>query len=268
MTATVTTKAMPKGEYPVQWIEVSNLRVVWPSAQRSARDGKVEAIKKNFDPDAFGVVAVTLPNGNGIYHVIDGQHRVRAVRELWGEGEKVPCMVLNGRTQAEAAHIWSLMNGDRTMPYPVDRFKVAVTAGRPEEVDVSKIIKSLGYRVSMDSDDGSISAIMAVMGVYRDYGAAHLTWALGTIQETWGKTRDSTNGAIVQAYAMLLAEHPTVERPRLVQKVAKQYTPARLLGAAKTHREMFKGRLATSIKELLVQSYNHNLRTSARLGDE
>lgn len=256
---------MLKKDYPIKWIPVKDLSVVWPEAQRSRREAKVEAIKKKFDPDAFGVIAVTLPNGKGVYHVIDGQHRTQAVREMWGDNERVPCMVLNGRTRAEAAHIWSLMNSDRTMPQAIDRFLVAVTAGYDDEVAVNDILTDMGYRVAASGDDGVISAVSSCLKVYRHGGEEALTWALGTIQETWGMARDSVHGGIVRAYADLLDQHPTVDRKRLVNKVAKEYTPARLIGAARTAREMFKGTVHANIVRILAQTYNHGLRTGARL---
>jgi hypothetical protein len=259
---------MPKSSYEVKWIPVGSLSVLWASAQRGLTQSKVEKIKEGFDPDAIGVLAVTMPNGKGVYHVIDGQHRRQAVLELWGDSQRVPCTILPGRTEKEAAHIWSLMNGDRTMPTAIDKFRVAVTAGYADEVAVNNIIRDFGYKISGGFEDGYLSAVAACLAIYRKRGPEALSWTLDTIQQTWGKSRDGVHAATLRGYADLLAAHPSVDQARLVTKVAKQYTPARLIGAARTAHDMFKGTLGANVVRILVQTYNHKLKTGARLGED
>jgi hypothetical protein len=258
-----------KKDYPVKWVPVGNLSVVYGNAQRARNERKVEGIVEDFDPDAFGTLVVTLPNGDGIYHVIDGQHRAEAVRRIWGVDENVPCQVLSTKSPAEAAAIWRKINGARTRPQAIDDFRVAVTEGAPDQVAVDKLIRGLGYKVGFDSTDGTLSAVSACLTIYRKHGGVVLKDALLVIQGTWGKSRDSVHQHIVGGYADMLAKHgPDVDRKRLVDRVSRQYTPARLLGAAKTAREMFRGTVTHNVRRALVSTYNHGLRTDLRLEEE
>lgn len=258
-----------KKDYPVKWVRNGDLSVVWAQSQRGLNEGKVKEIAKSFDPDAFGTVAVTLPNGNGVYHVVDGQHRTNAVRRLWGESEMVPCLVLNATNPAEAAEIWLKINQHRTRPQPVDRFRVAVTAGHQAEVEVNDLLKQLGYRIAMGGEDGMISAISGCLAIHKKHGIGGLKDALLVIQGTWGRDRDSVHNNIIRGYADMLGKYKgEVDRGRLVDRVSKQYTPARLIGAAKTAREMFRGTITDNIVRVLVNSYNHGLRAEHRLKEE
>lgn len=258
-----------KKDYPVKWVPTSHLSVVWSQSQRGLNERKVEERMEDFDPDKFGIVVATMPNGNGMYHIIDGQHRVEAVRRLWGDGENVPVLVLSAKDPAAAADLWLGFNSARAAPQAMDRFTKGVTAGHEDEVEVDDLLRGLGYRVGMDGGDGTISAVGACLTIYRKHGPAVLRDALLVIQGTWGKARDSVHQNIIGGYAEMLAKHgKAVDRKRLVDRVSKQYTPARLLGAAKTAREMFRGTVTHNVRRALVSTYNHGLRPEMRLEEE
>lgn len=256
-----------KTDHTTRWIPVKEISVVWAQSQRPLNEKEMKRIADEFDPDAFGTVQVSLPNGKGVYHCIDGQTRVGAVKLLWGEDEKVPCNILNAKDPARAAHLFSLMNTGRTKPQILDRFRVAVTAGYETEVAVNKLLGGLGYKVGLDGNDGTLSAVGACMTVYRRYGGERLRDALIVIQGTWGKARDSVDGGLISGYAMFLDRHDAaVNRQRLVDRISKRYTPGRLLGAAKSAREVWRGTVADNVVRLLVSTYNSGLR-NGRLED-
>lgn len=255
-----------KEEFPVKWVRAKHLKIVWAQAQRGLDQNKVERIKKNFDPDAVGVIVTTLPNGKGEYHVIDGQHRVEAVRQLWGGNEYMPCQVLDKESPKEAAEIFLKVNMDRKRPSPVSRFHVAVTAGREDAVAVDNLLDEMGYRVGMGGEDGMISAITACLSVYDKLGIEGLRDVLLLLRGSWGMERDAYHNSLIRGYARFLANYgDQADKERLVDKVSKKYTPASLLGAARTAREMFRGTIKENVTRILVTSYNHNLRSDRRL---
>src|SRR5262245_48807406 len=132
-------------KYKIEWLPIRDLSVIWVQAQRPYDAKHAEDIKANFDPDMFGTLAVTLPNGKGIYHIIDGQHRKGAVEMMWGLDEKVPCQVFQAKDPKRAAELFDQINGRRKKPSPLQIFNVRVTAGHANEVAVDKIVRKLGY---------------------------------------------------------------------------------------------------------------------------
>lgn len=257
-------------ERPVQWIAVKKLRVVWPDAQRGRHDRAIQEIAKDFNPDLFGTATVTpVKNRVDLYHVIDGQTRIEAVRLLWGEEEKVPCVVLSGKDAREAARVFVGMNGTRVRPQPVEMFHARVKGGFDDEVAVKAILSKLGYQVSVNKEDGNLAAIAAVLSVYKRRGGDMLRLVLGTINETWGSSRDAVHGSIIMGYADLLYRYSDlVDVPRLVARISKSFTPARLIAAARTSRGMFGGGLAENMRKVLVSTYNKGIRTKPKLGDD
>lgn len=262
-------KAFNRSEHATKWIPVKDISVVWAAAQRGLNEREAKRIADEFDPDAFGVISVSLPNGAGHYHCIDGQTRVTAVKMLWGEKESVPCNVIQAEEPAIAAEIFLKMNAGRNRPGALDLFKVGVAAGRKTEVAVDKLIGGLGYRIGMDYQDGTISAVSALKLVYTRYGAEVLKDTLLVIQGTWGRDRDSTTGAIIQGYARLLNEHgSSVDRQKLVNKIAKKMTPGNLLARARAAREMFGGSLSENVVRVLVTTYDYGLKHGRLSGDD
>lgn len=255
-----------KSGYTTRWIPVKDISVVWAQSQRPLNEKEAQKIADNFDAEAFDALDVTLPNGKGVYHCMDGQTRRRSVEILWGENEKVPCRVHEIKDPARAADIFSKMNTGRTKPQILDRFRVGVTAGYETEVAVNKLITGLGYRVAADGLDGTLSAVGACMTVYRRYGPERLRDALLVIQGTWGKARDSVDGGLISGYAVFLDRYESLDRQRLVSRVSKHYTPTRLIGAAKSAREVWRGTIADNVVRILVSTYNHGLR-SGRLDE-
>ena len=66
----------------IKWIPCKQLSLVWAEAQRPLNESHAKSIADNFDPEMFGTIAVTKPNGAGIYHIIDGHHRQEIADEL------------------------------------------------------------------------------------------------------------------------------------------------------------------------------------------
>src|SRR5215471_1460970 len=136
----MTDHAFNTKEVKLVWIPVKFISVKWAEAQRGFEIKRAEKIKDQFDPDSFGFIVVTKPDAQGIYHCADGQHRRAAVEMMWGPDERVPCYIVDADTPERAAKIFLQMNKQRRPPQPLENFKVAVTAGEPDEVIINQIV--------------------------------------------------------------------------------------------------------------------------------
>lgn len=248
-----------KKDFPVEWIRAGDISVVWVSAQRPLNDRKVSAIEEGFDPYLFGFPVVCKPNGHNHYHAVDGQHRITALRQLYGDDEMVPCLVVPANSPADAARIFLGHNGrNRSKPTALEMFRVAVTAKEDEAVAVNGVVKSAGYTIGVD-----ITCVATLVRIYRRYGPVCLREALTVVSHTWGDNVDATHSAVVEGVASILHDYSgQVDTKMFTKKISKAYTPGRLLGAGRASREMFKGTLATNIAKILVESYNNGLRVN------
>src|SRR5215831_10655473 len=113
--------------YKIEYIPVCKLSVVWVSAQRPYDEKWAKSIADDFDPDKFDPLVVTLPNGQGIYHIIEGQHRRWALQMYAakidkhnnGQNEMAPCRIVEEADPARAAEIWLGINKGRKAIKPV-----------------------------------------------------------------------------------------------------------------------------------------------------
>lgn len=250
-----------EGAHSTKWIAVKNLSVVWATAQREFNENHSKKIAASFDPDLFDDLVVTLPNGDGIYHVVDGQHRMAAIRSLYGEDEMVPCRVVNATSPARAAIIFDKINTGRRLPSGIEKFRVRVTAGSETEVAINKVVTWLGCRIESGDSPNSIRATGALLNVHNAFGLDVLKEALVTIRGTWANDKGALEGPIIEGYGALVGAHRGhLDWKRLREKTATSYTPGRLLGQAKADKEALGGRISDGVRRVLIRNYNQGIR--------
>ena len=261
-----------KSVHTTKYIAIRDLSVVWAQAQRPLDTKWSKKIADAFDDELFGELAVTLPNGNGKYHVIDGQHRVDAYIKAFTSkdgvkpmDDQVPCHVFNAANPVEAAKLFGKLNSMRKRPQPIDLFRVAVTAGTEPEASVHKILKSAGYKVSQAKHDSCIAAVAAPVAVYKTYGGDTLRFLLHIIQRIWGRDPDAVTANMIRGFGAFVAEWPHADWNRLVDRISKAYTPGRFDGAAKALRDALGGTTADAVKERLRRSYNEGLTPRSKI---
>lgn len=258
-----------KGFKKIEWIQTSRLSIVWAQSQRPLNDRHAQNIADNFDPEMFGLISVTKPNGEGYYHIIDGHHRKVAVERAFGEDQKVPCQVFDAEDPARAAALFDNINSRRKAIQPLERFKVRVAAGNDVEVAVNKIVKAAGYKIGANGAQTSsasnyISCVQALVSIHESHGPDVLKTTLDAIRATWSDDKSATAAVIVRGFADFVSEYRDVDWKRLREAVSAKYTPARLLGAAKMTHDIDGGNMTYAVKKVLVLTYNSGLRAAAK----
>lgn len=256
-------------EHKLEWIAVRNLAVVWPEAQRPYQEWWAKQIAEAFDPAVFEPVKVTLPNGNGIYHICEGQHRTRAVEMLWGPDEQVPCLVAPETDPARAADLFLKTNTGRNYVSKVHRFKVAVTAGYNVEVAIDRIVHHNGYRVEASHAQDCISAVEALKFAYTK-GAKTLDRTLRVLRDTWSGDASAVTSPLIRGYAAFICEFSgELDFNRLRTCMAKRFTPGKLLIDAKGVRDALHIPTASAVVHLLLETYNtRNSKPLKRKGED
>lgn len=253
--------------HSTKWIPIKNLSVVWAHAQREFNERHASKIAASFDPDLFDDLVVTLPNGDGIYHVVDGQHRMAAIRSLYGEEEQVPCRVVTAKDPARAAAIFDKINTGRRLPSGIEKFRVRVTAGSETEVAINKIVTQLGCRIEGGSHSNCIRATAVLIRIHDSFGLDVLKETLVTIRGTWRDDKGAFEGPIIEGFGALIGAHRGhLDWKRLREKTGNAYTPGRLLGQAKADKEALGGSVGDGVRRVLIRNYNQGIRTG-KLGE-
>lgn len=256
-----------KSEHTTRWCAVKNLSILWAQSQRELNPKHVEDIANDFDPDFFGVIAAGEADEDGVHHIIDGQHRVAAIKKLYGETEKVPVNVFPVSDPARAAEIFDKINTSRRGLGAVDKFKTRITAGIEPETSVNKIIVGVGLRVVNSQSEGCIRAASACVSSYKTYGPHVFKDALVVLIGAWGRDHEAFDAALIKGFSEFLFTHGAqVDKERLVHRISKGFNPARLIGQAKQAREFLGATMAEAVSSVLVKHYNTGLR-KGRLDD-
>lgn len=166
----------------LEWVPIADIRVS-EQAQRELRPGKAAKIAADFDPDRFTPPVVSR-RADGRIFVIDGQHRLEAMRRIGWEDQSAECFVYSGLTEAQEADLF-LWHNDRTTVNAFDKFAVGVTARRSEEVEITRIVHDAGLKIANGGTPGSIQAVSALRKVHRQ-GPDVLGRTLRILNDSYG----------------------------------------------------------------------------------
>jgi hypothetical protein len=184
-------------EARLRWVPISLMRVS-PLAQRDLNQARVDRIVASFDLEQFGTPTVNHRDGN--FYVIDGQHRIAALKEIgWGD-QQVQCWAYEGLNESEEAETFLKLN-DVLAVNAFAKFRVGVQAGRQMECDIERVVRACGLRVSQDRVEGAISAVGTLRRVYERSNGATLARTLRLISDSYGDA--GLEAAVIDGIALL-----------------------------------------------------------------
>lgn len=242
-------------------LRVSDL-IVDPHIQRSVDRIRAGAMATDLDMDAVGVITVSRRT-NGSYHIIDGQHRVEALRLAGGEGEKVHCRIFSNLSVEDEARMFRLLNNSKSLQ-ALDKFRVRVVEGEEVAVFISDVLTRYGWKVTPASGEGCFTAVVAAERVYhRDYTAVERT--IATVTRAWGHDSASADGRIIEGLGLVYARYgETCDDNDVVERLAKYAGGAnRLIGNARGIRDIYRISVASAVADIVVELYNQRRKTKA-----
>ena len=168
----------------LQWVPIPQMRVS-PRAQRDLNQARVDKLAARFDMEQLGTPVVSHRGPH--FYLIDGQHRIEALKKNGYGAWEVQCWAYQGLAEADEAAMFLTLNDTLTVgAYPT--FKVAVQAGRPEETDIDRIVRAQGLRVGPDRSGGAVAAVHTLRRVYRRSGPECLARTLRIVRDAYGET--------------------------------------------------------------------------------
>lgn len=172
-------------EAKLRWVPLVSMRVS-PLAQRDLNEARVDKIASEMDLEQLGTP--TVNERDGLFYIIDGQHRMEGYKKWCGDGnwedQSFQCRAYEGLSEEAEAEMFLKLN-DVLIVSTFDRFKVGVRAGRLEETDIDRIVRGVNLRVSREKGGGAIRAVGALRKVY-DLGPGTLHRTLRIIRDAYG----------------------------------------------------------------------------------
>jgi hypothetical protein len=195
---TKTTQPRINREARLQWVPLDKMKVN-PLSQREQRQSRIDYLVAHLDLEQLGNPIVN--KRDDAFWVIDGAHRIKALRQFGFSDETIQCWTYDGLTQEEEAEKFLQYNDVLTVS-AMDKFTKGVTAGREIESDINRVVLALGLRVGRDrSRPGAISAVGALRKVYGRSGPATLSRSLRIIRDAYGDS--GMDAPIIDGIGML-----------------------------------------------------------------
>jgi hypothetical protein len=211
------------GERPeLQWLKIDRLRID-PCYQREiGRRGanNIVAIVPKFKWAKFTPVVVA-PIGEGLFAIIDGQHRTTAASACGFES--VPCVIIQVDA-AEQADAFVAINANVTAMSPLQLHAARLAAGNSDAADLTEVCSEAGVTIcrypvpANKMKPGETLAVGMLQSVLAKFGREVLIPALCCITKTRRGNSGMIRKQIVQALCAVLEAENTwlADRNRLI----------------------------------------------------
>lgn len=245
----------------VEEVQVNDIHID-PTVQRQIIPARVKAIAETLDLDAIGIVTLSK-RANGDYYVLDGMHRLEALK-LRDLGDwKVKSHVYCGLLRPEEAGLFRRLNNAR-MVTTYDDFSKGVLEGDKECVAIDSIVASVGLRVAPYQSEGTVAAVQALRHAYRIDNGVTLLATLTTSIAAWGHDPDGVSAAIISGLSLVFKTYPGIDKSVLINKLSKYPSGAAgVIGQARGLKQMKRASTARLIGAVIVECYNRGRRTGA-----
>lgn len=180
MTKTVSTRVERAAH--LQWVLIPKMSVTAVQHERY-KQSHVDHIVANFDLEQLGTPTVNLRDD--VFWIIDGQHRIAALKGIGYGDQHVQCWTYSGLTEEEEYERFLKLNDTLTVT-PMTKFRAGIGAGRLVECDIDRIVRAQDLVVSRDKIQGGISAVGTLMKIYARGGPVVLRKTLCLIRDTYG----------------------------------------------------------------------------------
>jgi hypothetical protein len=166
----------------LKWVAISQMKVS-DRAQREFRQAHADEFAADFDLEALGFPVVN--QRDGAYFIVDGQHRIAALKQIgWGD-QLIQCECYEGLTEAEEAELF-LRRDARKAISVFDKFRIGLVANREVEQDIEAIVHDNDLVISRTRVPGGVSAVGTLRRVHSRSGGPTLSRTLRIIRDAYG----------------------------------------------------------------------------------
>jgi hypothetical protein len=226
--------------------------------QRQFRKAHGDSLAADLDLNKLGFPIINHRDGN--YWVLDGQHRIYALRQNGFENELLDCEVYEDLSDSEAADIFLGRDARRAIS-TFDKFHVACTAGHKDANDIRRIVESNGLKISQSRDEGCIGAISALQKVYDRSGDVVLAQTIRVLKNAFAGDPTAFDPSLVQGVGLVFNRYngKTNEKDMTSRLSTTAHGVRGLLRRAESQRERTGNSKAQCVAATVVDTYNRGL---------
>ena len=236
------------------------------SYQRPVEMVDVDRLIAKWDDRLLTPVVVSFRDGN--FNVVDGQHRIAAMRKMAGGGDVVvPCIIYTGLTYEQEAELYYMLDSAKGKLRLSHATKALLESGSDAEIiDIKQRVEDAGYIWALDKPSGEafeIVATRAVINAYRLLGGAAFSRMLVLIAGTWHGTPSSLKASIFSGMALFLKTYETELSDHTFIKRMSTVDPEEIIRRGKA--DFSTNKAALRFARVILEKYNGHQRGGHKL---
>ena len=234
--------------------------------QRPVLDRVVDKLVREWDPRLLTPLVVSYRDGR--YNLVDGQHRVCAMRKKNG-GKDVTalCRVYHGLTYEQEAELYYKLDRAKGHLRLAHATKALVESGADAEIiEIKRLLEDAGFVWALDKptkEPFEIEATRAVINAYRLLGGAAFSRMLELIARAWRGTPTSLNASILSGMALFLKTYETELDDDVFIKRLSAVDPEEILRRGKA--DFSTNKAALRFARVILGKYNSQQRGGRKL---
>jgi hypothetical protein len=234
--------------------------IVDSSYQREINKIKVANIIKNYNPNAIGVVTLSIRE-NGDLYIIDGQHRVEALKQLGFGSNDINAIVFFDLTIQDEAQLFVIMNESRTKPKKSDLYKASIKSGDNDLIELNNMLNRNNVTVGDKPGDCIIRAIGTLHKVNNKLGIINLEKVVKVLISANGNNSTSFQAEYITAVSTIIVKYKNLDMDRLALAIKKLGEPS--LAIHKSHMIASDSKSVTkslTLSAMIIDMYNSYLK--------
>lgn len=195
-------KDLKISEKDYQLIRVGDL-VFDQDYQRKVNKNMIKKISEKYDRHLLDAIRVSKRDGK--YLVLDGKHRVTAIKEHLGDDDtKVWCQVFTDiETYEEEALLFTLQQSSRKLS-AIDNYNARIEARDELMLLIQNVVELNGFHINALKEDYNIGCVSALEKIAKEYDVEILSKALRIISETWNGNKPYLTGPIIRGLVEII----------------------------------------------------------------
>src|SRR3982750_167622 len=205
-TVKTSTQRLPKTiESKVYQVSIGSMRT--PPAlvtQREFRRGWGDSLASNLDLDRLGLPV--LNRRDGVFYVVDGQHRVYALKKCGFGDYDLECRVFDNLSDHAMAEMFLILNNQLPVA-TFSKFHVCVTAERPRETAIQRLVEANGVKISRAKETNCACAVSALGKVFDRGGDVVLGQVVRTLRSAYDGDPSAFDGAMIEGLGSVFTRY-------------------------------------------------------------
>ncbi len=234
--------------------------------QRPVLDRVVDKLVREWDPRLLTPLVVSYRNGR--YNLVDGQHRVCAMRKKNGDKDVTAlCRVYHGLTYEQEAELYYKLDRAKGHLRLAHATKALVESGADAEIiEIKRLLEKAGFVWALDKPTGEafeVEATRAVINAYRLLGGSAFSRMLVLNARTWRGAPSSVKASFLSGMALFLKTYETELDDDVFIKRLSAVDPEEIIRRGKA--DFSTNKAALRFARIILGKYNSQQRGGRKL---